>query len=239
MASPQHGFRKAHSTTTAMHHITRKICDGINQKKPPHRTILVAIDLSKAFDTVDHRILLHDILETSIPNNYKRWLTNYLKGRKSFVEFRNCRSNYRNLKQGVPQGGVWSMDHVQHLHEQTTASAWRYRSISYADDCTATISGNNIPQMCDSINSYLSELNTWFNRRSLKLSTQKSIATLFTSWTQELGPGKIDIKISGTPVPFSKQVKILGVTFDQMLTFNVHASTVANRVNTRNKVLHL
>ncbi|WP_333765075.1 reverse transcriptase domain-containing protein, partial [Streptomyces sp. IBSBF 2390] len=109
--------------------------------------------------------------------------------------------------------------------------------ISYADDCTVMMSGTNLEHMCSSISAYLTTLKSWFNKRCLQYSTPKSIATLFTSWTQELGEGKINIQIDGDPIPFSSQVNILGVTFDPMLTFKAHAASVANKVSSRNKVL--
>lgn len=104
----QHGFRKGHSTTTALHKIQEIISRGLNQKKPCSRTILVAIDLSRAFDTVSIDLLLEDLLETTISWNVKRWLYNYLNRRQTYVEFRNVTSSHRKMKQGVPQGGVIS-----------------------------------------------------------------------------------------------------------------------------------
>lgn len=78
LAEQQHGFRKNRSTTTALHHITDHIQRGLNEKRPNKRTILVALDLSKAFDTVCHSILLKNILESNISNIIKRWLSSYI-----------------------------------------------------------------------------------------------------------------------------------------------------------------
>lgn len=95
LAEHQHGFRKNRSTTTALHLIQNQVRTGLNQKKLCARTILVALDLSKAFDTVTLAPLLEVIRLTSIPNNIKRWLCTYLRGRQTFVEFMNATSSHR------------------------------------------------------------------------------------------------------------------------------------------------
>ncbi len=77
----QHGFRKGRSTTTALHDITEHINKGLNQRQPVERTIAVAIDLSKAFDTVDHAQLLKDVSELDLNSHIKGFLCAYLRGR--------------------------------------------------------------------------------------------------------------------------------------------------------------
>ena len=98
----QHGFRKQHSTVTALNDLNQAISSGFNKKKPPDRTILLQIDLSKAFDIVSHEKLLKDLEKTTLPDPLKRWFNCYLQGKQSRVKFRG------NCKTGVPQGAVSS-----------------------------------------------------------------------------------------------------------------------------------
>ena len=75
----QHGFRKLRSTTTALKCLNHNIKSGLNKCKRCHRTLMVALDLKAAFDTVSHGSLLKDILNTGLPNYLKRWLLSYLQ----------------------------------------------------------------------------------------------------------------------------------------------------------------
>ena len=82
-AKYQHDFRSRHSTTSAILQLTTGIETGFNQRKPPHRTVCVAIDLTAAFDTVSHDILISKIAGSSLPSAITRWLSCYLRGRQA------------------------------------------------------------------------------------------------------------------------------------------------------------
>ena len=77
-AKDQHGFRPRHSTTSALLQLTTDIETGFNQRKPPHRTVCVAIALTAAFDTVSHATLISKIAGSSLPPAITRWLSYYL-----------------------------------------------------------------------------------------------------------------------------------------------------------------
>ena len=77
-AKYQHGFRPRHSTTSALLQLTTDIETGVNQRRPPHRTVCVAIDLTATFDTVSHYILISKIAGSSLPPAIARWLSCYL-----------------------------------------------------------------------------------------------------------------------------------------------------------------
>lgn len=104
----QHGFRQKHSTVTALNDFNINVSDGFSKKVPPDRTVLLQLDLSKAFDMVNLDKLLKDLDHSTLPPALKRWFCAYLKGRQSKVHFRNSTSDYRNVRTGVPQGAVTS-----------------------------------------------------------------------------------------------------------------------------------
>ena len=75
--------------------LTSVIATGFNQRKPPHRTVCVVVDLTAAFNTVNHNILLSKIVRSTLPEATCRWLSNYLRGRQSVTSCRGVKSMAR------------------------------------------------------------------------------------------------------------------------------------------------
>ena len=94
-SADQHGFRPGHSTTSALLQLT-----GFNQRKPPHRTVCVAVDLTEAFDTVNHNVLLSKIVRSTLPEATCRWLSTYLRGRQSVTSCGGVKSKARIVHTG-------------------------------------------------------------------------------------------------------------------------------------------
>ena len=104
----QHGHKTKHYTVTALHTLSNTISKGFKQMAPPARTITVALDMSKAFDTVNIHTLIRKLLQTSIPVTIIKFIATYIKGRKAYTPYRNHTSRQRQFKTGIPQGGVLS-----------------------------------------------------------------------------------------------------------------------------------
>ena len=96
----QHGFRPLHSTTTALLPLTTAIATGFNQNKPATRTAALAIDFSKAFDSIHHPTLLNKIANSSLHPNYVRWLATYLRGRTASCLYQSAMSPKRIIRSG-------------------------------------------------------------------------------------------------------------------------------------------
>ena len=99
----QFGFRKNHSTIQAIIEIADNIIDFIEKG---YLVAGIYLDLSKAFDCVDHQILLHKLHNYGIRGNMLSWLKDYLTNRKQFTFVNNVKSNLRTVNIGVPQGSV-------------------------------------------------------------------------------------------------------------------------------------
>ena len=104
----QHGYKTQHYTVTALHTLNNTVAQGFNQMAPPARTITVALDMSKAFDTINIHTLNRKLLQTKIPGTIIKFIANYINGRKSYTTYRNHTFSQRRLKTGVPRDGVLS-----------------------------------------------------------------------------------------------------------------------------------
>lgn len=236
LADHQHGFRKGRSTLTALQDISEHITKGLNKKQPVDRTVSVAIDLSKAFDTVDHTQLLKDIDDLQLNDHIKRFLCAYIRGRSTYVEFRGVKSSYRKMKQGVPQGGVLSPILFNLYMSKMPAPPGTIKLVSYADDSNVLNSGPHLEPICEELNIYLNTLDEWFKKRNLFISPAKSSATLFTTAPGEVRT-QLPIKINNEPVPTETKPKFLGITFDSLFNFSHHTDNLKTKLIQKNNIL--
>ena len=232
----QHGFRKNHSTVSALNDFNDQVANGFNKNRPPDRTVLLQIDLSKAFDMVSHDKLLQDLGQSALPEFLKRWFCCYLKGRQSKVNFRNVTSKCRNVRAGVPQGAVTSPVLFNFYLRNLPKPPDNVQIIQYADDISIYATGLNIDALTESINKYVPSVIDFLNDRELVVSPEKSTVTLFTPDTKEF---KIHPKImmDDVLVPLEHYPKLLGVTHDTMYTFSTHVKNSTNSANTKINIM--
>ena len=135
--STQHSFKSNHLTSTSLHNINNTITTGFNQNKPPECTLAVALDMIKAFDTVNIHTVIQKLHTTSIPHTNLKF-TNYIEGRKTYTTFRNKTSTQRQFKAGVPQGGVISPILLNIYTSDTPTPQAPVKLTTYADEFTIT-----------------------------------------------------------------------------------------------------
>ena len=235
-SADQHGFRPGHSTTSALLQLTSDIATGFNQRKPPHRTVCVAVDLAAAFDAVNHNVLLSTIVIATLPEATCRWLSNYLRGRQSVTSCRGVKSKARIVHTGVPQGSKMSPTlfgfHLVDMPRPTEP----VKRICHADDINLWASGVKLTELEHKINDYLTEMSPFLRDNSSLISAPKSTVTLFTPDPKQANTHP-KIKISDAELPLVRNPKLLGVYLDTLFSFNTHCIQVANRVSKINNVL--
>ena len=99
----QYGFRSGYSTSSALMELIEELSSALDSKQV---TVGVFIDLKKAFDTIDHKLLMHKLEHYGIRGESNNWLKSYLENRKQYVQVNEHRSSLLKILCGVPQGSV-------------------------------------------------------------------------------------------------------------------------------------
>ena len=195
--------------------------------KPRHCTVCVNVNLTAAFDTVNHNVLISKIARSTLPEATCRWLANYLRGRQSVTSCGGVKSKARIVRVGVPQGSKMSPTLFSFYLADMPSPTEPVKRICYADDITIWASEVKIPELEHKINGYLTEISCFLRDNSLLISAPKSTVTLFTPDPKQANTHP-KIKISDAELPLVRNPKLLGVYLDTFFSFNTHCVQVAN-----------
>ena len=216
--------------------ITADIAAGFSRKKLAHRTMLVTLDLTAAFDNVDHQRLLDCDFNTNVPWTIRRWHNNNMQNRRANDNFRQKESKSRKVKAGVIQGGVLSQALFYYYLADFPTPPPNIKLMKYADDITIYTIGTVVTDLIIGLNIYQSHVLNNINYRKLTVSTAKSTVTLFTPDTHEHHLHS-QVKLADQVLPPDKKPNVLGVTLDILLTFTQHCNNIAVIVLQCNNVL--
>ena len=168
----QYGFRKIHSTELAGLELTDRILKDIDEKNV---SLAIFMDLSKAFDTLNHHILLNKLNHYGITGTALKWFSSYLTERKQYVEINGTTSCSLPLTTGVPQGSILGPLLFLIYMNDIPSAANNFEFILYADD-TSLLSTINIPKVpLLNINEQLGYVYDWLAVNKLSLNTNLKI----------------------------------------------------------------
>jgi len=233
-SSMQSAFRKHHSTETALLKILDDLHRIVDQKKS---AVLIGLDLSAAFDTIDHTILIQRLQKRfCISGAALNWIKTYLEGRSQYVKIGEEKSPISQCEVGVPQGSVLGpflfSAYVSPISDVISSLGIQFHQ--YADDTQlyTAVSADD-----DGISTSKLELCTiavrdWFLQNGMLLNPDKSEVLLVAGRTQaHKFAGGTGISVAGSEITFAVQLKSLGIVIDQSLSFNQHVKNVVKASN--------
>jgi retron-type reverse transcriptase len=230
----QSGYRKMHSTATALLKITEDIRRAIFNKDV---TLIVCLDYSKAFDTVNHKLLINKLRQMNLSNSVIRWFESYLAEREHAVRGKKgTASKWTKLQCGVPQGSVLApFLYSLFTHDMCRIFQNRCKYHVYADDVQLYISckPSELSDAIGIMNCILDDVFKWSQKHGLKLNPTKTQAMVIAT---HIIHKKIDFSnlphliLNSTQIEFTDNVKNLGVIFDKYFKWDKHVSTVCQKV---------
>ena len=241
----QYGFRSQHSCQDAISELVGKIIKNMEEQK---YTMAVFIDLSKAFDTLEHKVLFAKLYRYGIRGITLDWFKSYLTNRKLRVKCRSEMtgrteySDYYDIDYGTPQGSclgpllflIFSND----LHRALECSY----SILFADDTTIYDQNKDLDFLKWNLEQELSKLVDWFNANKLTLNVDKTQYLLFkpNQKKQQERTGKIvTMKIDNNELIPSTHVKFLGIWLDHQLNWNYQFQVTIHKIQKNRALLQI
>lgn len=227
----QHAFLHQRSTVSALISTSQKWFNATDNSKSGKKGIhAVFIDFRKAFDLVDHKILLHKLALMKVSKPFWTWIQSFLSGRTQQVKLFNHLSTSAMCPAGVPQGSVISPMlfnvHIDDL-EDAIPNPMNINTCKYADDCTidqavGAVDTNYIQDAVDAILTWAA-----LNKMVINVRKTKDMWICFTDSILEPPP----VLINDEVVERVDAFKLLGVWFQNNLKWNTHTEVITRKAN--------
>lgn len=223
----QFGFRKDYNTNLALITLIDKISDALDSGK---NVVGVFLDFSKAFDTVNHEILLKKLDIYGIRGMALKWLTSYLESRTQFVSYNGVQSIKDKVRCGVPQGSVLGpLLYLLYVNDMANVST-NILPILFADDTNVFIEGNNIDTIIEKMNLEMNKLVEWTIANKLSLNVDKTNYMIFKTKGKRV-QSRLSVNINNKPLKQVKSSKFLGVIIDEHLSWNEHTKYLKSKLS--------
>lgn len=229
----QYGFQKHKSTEQAIIDMQSKIVEAYENKE---KACCIFLDFAKAFDTVNHSILIRKLEHYGIRGSSLNWFASYLTNRQQSVEVGNQISDLQHIDNGVPQGSVLGpLLFLLYINDISDCSS-KVTFYLFADDTSIFMSHKDINTLQDKLNAELVHVSDWLIANKLSLNVKKSNALLFRTKNCSSN-NQINLEINGSPIVEKDHAKYLGLLIDHKLTFEYHIEHINTKMIKGNALL--
>jgi len=233
LCNNQFGFRKSLSTYMPLLLLQDKVINGFELNK---KTCGIYLDLKKAFDTVDHSILLNKLFAYGFTNTFLNMIHSYLTDRYQCVEYLNIKSNLQKINIGVPQGSILGpLLFILYINDFPNVCS-EASTLLYADDTAVFFQSDNDNELQNMLDSNLPAISKWFQINKLSLNTNKTFFQYYSVSGQTVN---IRVNINNTDIKHSETVKYLGMFIDTDLKWKSHidhiAATISRNIGIMNR----
>ena len=232
---PQHGFRQGRSTTSAILSLTDYILKSFDDCK---FVCGIFLDFMKAFETVNHDILLDKLEHIGIRNNALTWFRNYLLNRKQFVSYNKFSSSTQYLKCSIPQGSILGPQLFSIYINDLVNSLKIFNLVLFADDSCVYHSHQNIDHLINIANNELPFIYQWLCANKLTLNIEKSHCIIFRR-KKKLPPNIAPIQINNHIIKYTTNTNFLGLLLNYQLSWTSHIGSVISKLNKFKGILYI
>ena len=223
----QFGFRSKHSTTLALLELVDTLYKNLDGKQ------IVAgiyLDLKKAFDTVDHNILLRKLYVCGIRGNTLNWFQSYLSNRQQYVTVNGCTSHHKPVRYGVPQGSVLGpLLFLLYINDINIAVEGEKLKL-YADDTNLFLNDSDPDILCSRSNLCLDSLHHWFLANKLSVNLDKTVFSIFFPNKFQATLKNFKLYIDNKEIKRVDCSKYLGVMLDEKLNWKNHIDYIVSKM---------
>jgi Reverse transcriptase (RNA-dependent DNA polymerase)/Endonuclease-reverse transcriptase len=236
----QFGFRRAHSAAHQLRRVVRNVKNARNAiargtSRVSQSTGMLLLDVEKAFDSVWHEALLHKLLQKGCDIFLAKLIFSFLKGRSFQVTVGNSKSITHDIPYGVPQGAILSPT-LYNIFTSDVPTSEFCNTATFADDTAIFASGPTPLLVQEQLQEHLNSISDYCKDWKIKINASKTQAIYFSRNTVNIP--RTEITLDGDGIPWSGEVKYLGVHLDKRLTFASHISKSIDKATLAFRILY-
>ena len=236
LSALQHAYRKNHGTVTCLFELLNEVYELIDKK---FKVAIVSLDLSKAFDSINHSLLLKKLKNFNLNQQSLDYIESYLSNRKQVTKISKYTSTEEEIKSGVPQGSILGpflflcfVNDLPKIFNENT------KFLAYADDTQLLVYDKDIEKLKEKVENVLKSAQKWYEENGMKNNSSKSEILVISNKKTD----KIILKViengEEKKVKSKKWIKVLGVHIDYLLSWSKQISQVKKNATNIIRKIH-